>query len=524
MYLDDLHAWQDRIAALGRALPRNIETTKLAYASKTNVVLPSSGVYRVHATGIGPFGPDGSLGTHVLRGRSSAGAFPANFSGTLPYVFGNGVVPTAAILMPPQWYRDDPTVYQWQRGDPMSWFLFARDSQVRVFVPGKSAVRVLVSMRISRLQVSDWLTVTVAGEKTRNLTIPGPPANDQQYDTLNRLDGPAPVPVHFTMDLHPGWNNVSFRFHLIGGEGGDLDSEVISAAVAPDLAFARIGATRPSLRPLTDRSFTALALAQPSAAVLNSDPELVGSVVNTGNGGASLAVALVHGGRVVYRLFPIAADNSFHISFMHAFPNDWSDASQRIAGIWLLDRGSQPKFTGLAYNAHALPARSLSSPGSISALPVRIDGKRIGVAPIFLARGRHLVASAYRQMKIGLLRLEPANLPRTRSFKLRWQRPSATTIDVSAGRTSSPFLLVFGESYHPEWRATLGGEALPHLVVNGVANGWIVPSLPRGGRILLTFAGQQYYVIAVAISAIALLLMIVLAWAPALWSIRPSDR
>ena len=59
----------------------------------------------------------------------------------------------------------------------------------------------------------------------------------------------------------------------------------------------------------------------------------------------------------------------------------------------------------------------------------------------------------------------------------------------------------------------------PQVVVNGVANGWIVPRLPAGGIIILTFATQTYYVIAAAISVAALIIMIVLAWAPRLWPI-----
>ncbi|HEY6450903.1 MAG TPA: alpha-(1-_3)-arabinofuranosyltransferase family protein [Candidatus Cybelea sp.] len=524
VHVDDLRAWEDRIAALARALPRNLATAKLVYAAKTSLTLRSSGMYRMRATSVGPFGPDGLLGTRVLRNGSRDGAFPANFSRTLPYVFANGVVSTAPIMMPPQWYREDPTVYQWQRGDPISWFLFARDSLIHVFVPGKSAVRAVVSMRVSRLQVSDVLNVTVAGEKTRAVAIEGPSAYDQQYDTLDHLDGPAPVPVRFALSLRPGWNDVAFRFHLIGGEGDELAPEVISAAVAPDLTFTRIGGGRSSLRPLTDRSFAVLPLAKPSRAVLESDPDLVGNVTHTGDEGVSLAVAFIERGSVIYRLFPIAGDGPFDITFMHAFPNGWSDASQRIAGLWLVARGSHPKLNGLAYDAHALPARSLSRPRALSVLPILVDHKPIGAAPIFLGRGRHLVASAYRQLKIALLTLEPASLPRTRNFGLRWQRWSPTTIDVTAERTSSPFLLVFGESYHPEWRATLAGVVLPHVIVNGVANGWIVPSLPSGGKIRLTFAGQQYYAIAAAISAIAMLVMIVLASAPKLWAIRPSDR
>ena len=89
---------------------------------------------------------------------------------------------------------------------------------------------------------------------------------------------------------------------------------------------------------------------------------------------------------------------------------------------------------------------------------------------------------------------------------------------------ANPFLLVFGEAYHPEWRRRSTASRLPHVIVNGVANGWIVPSLPNGGHIVRRLRGQRYYVIAGAISLIALVLLIVLAWAPDLWPIRPSER
>ena len=39
-------------------------------------------------------------------------------------------------MMPERWYRDEPGVYDWQRGDTLSWFLFTSDAHVRVFVPG----------------------------------------------------------------------------------------------------------------------------------------------------------------------------------------------------------------------------------------------------------------------------------------------------------------------------------------------------------------------------------------------------
>jgi hypothetical protein len=514
---DDLRAWQDRINALVRALPQNLATASLVYGAKTAINVPASGKYRVRATAVGPYGPDGIVRTHVVKGSASR-TFPVPLGATLPYIVGNGIAPTSALMMPPEWYRDDPTAYSWQRGDPISWFLFARDSHVRVFVPGKSAVHADVSMRLSRLQVSDSLSVHDDAGSAINVALPGPGANDQQYDTVERLGGPVPVAITFPLVLRPGWNDVTFDFHLRSGERFDLGPDVISAAVAPDLAFTKTSDAGASAPAAPDRKFLALRLANPPAA-LSGDPEIVGTLSNTGTIGGSIAVALENGGTTFYRVFPISRDGSFDINFLHAFPNGWSDSSTRVVGVWFLSRDASPKLTDLSYNLHAMPGENLRQPQSLRSLPFKIDGKVVGAAPVFLTRGRHVVTSADKQVKIGLLTAEPLTLPRTRDFPVLWQRHSSTSIGVTVKSSPNPFLLVFNEAYHPEWSATVNGEVLPHVIVNGVANGWIVPSLPAGGEIAMNFAGQQFYVISGAISVIALLIMITLAWAPDLWPV-----
>ena len=165
----------------------------------------------------------------------------------------------------------------------------------------------------------------------------------------------------------------------------------------------------------------------------------------------------------------------------------------------------------------------LRRPQSLTSLSIRIDGRLVGGAPVFLTGGTHKVVSADKQVKIGLLTLNPLTLPRTRDFGLVWQRRSPTAIEVTSKSTATPFLLVFGEAYHPEWQATYDGQVLPHVIVNGVENGWIVPSLPDGGQISLKFNGQLPYVISGAISVIALIIMIVLAWSPDLWPVRTKN-
>ncbi|HVN70245.1 MAG TPA: alpha-(1-_3)-arabinofuranosyltransferase family protein [Candidatus Binatia bacterium] len=521
--VDDLRAWQDRITTLTRSMPQNLASSDLVFAPKTTVTVPASGKYRLRATAVGPFGPDGLINTRLRSTGVTRGAFPADLSGTLPYVFAHGVVATSAVLMPPQWYRDDPSAYDWQRGDPISWFLFARDSTVRVFVPGGRAVHARVSMRVSRLQVSDLLTASVNGGPPQSLTLGGPPAKDQAYDSVDSIDGPVPVPAGFAIDLHPGWNDVAFDFHLKKGEPYDLGPDVISAAVAPDLSFEATGTIGGTAAGSSDASFTAYPLLPPPAG-LTGDPDIVGSVSGSGNAGVSLAVALETNGKVVYRLFPIGSDGAFDINFMHPFPNGWDDSSDRIVGMWFLSRTPGAQVTDLFYNLHALPGRALRHPRSLDALPIKIDGRLTAARTVFLTKGRHVVSSGDRQVKIATLALDPVTLPRTRDFTVAWQRRAPTAIDVTVRTTSSPFLLVFGEAFHPEWRATLAGQQLPHVIVDGVSNGWIVPSLPSGGKIELTFTGQTYYVFSAAISIIALLIIIVLACSPDLWPIHGQKR
>lgn len=520
--VDDLRAWQDRIGALDRLLPHNRATTSLVYAKKTTVTLPSSGKYRVWAAAVAPFGPDGQARAHLAN--AYRGAFPANLSATLPYVFGGGVIGTAPVMMPQQWYRDDPTVYEWQRGDPTSWFLFAREAHVRVFVAGSKGVAARVAMRVSRLQVSGDMTVSVDGAASQAVVLSGTAASAQVYDSPANLGGPVAVPSTFVVSLHPGWNDLAFRFHSAGGERDDLGTGEISAAVGPDLSFTAAGASNGGGRRVTDATFSALRVGNPPDG-LEGDPELTGTVENAGGHAVWLAVALFRAGQYTYRVFPIPQTGTFDVNFMHAFPNDWNDGSERVAGLWLLARGARPKFSAISYTVHAIPERALRRPQSLGNLPLRIDGRPVGSQPVSLSAGKHTVASGDKQLKITLLTLQPVNLPRTDSFSLQWNRRSTTALDVTAKKTVNPFLLVFGEAFHPEWQATLNGsEPLPHVIVNGVVNGWLVPSLPDGGEISLVFVGQRYYAVAAIISILALIVTVVLACVPSLWPIRVSDR
>jgi hypothetical protein len=341
--VDDLKTWQDQIAAMVRGMPQNQATFKLVYDRKTSITLPASGKYRVSAAGVVSVGPDGQVRAHWLPRGSYRGSFPLALSNVLPYIVDAGVAATSAVMMPAQWYRDDPSAYGWQRGDPVSWLLFARDAHVRVFVPGSQRISARGTIRISRLQVGNTMSVSVNGLHQANVSIAGPAASPQAYDTPSKLDGPTPVPLNFTLTLAPGWNDLDFRFSPLQGERTDLGNAVISAAVAPDLTFVRTGSTTGSQAVVRNNAFNLRALAIPPSGVIG-DPEIAGTIEGVDGRAVSLAVALSDHGSVAYRAYPISQDGGFDINFMHAFPNGWYDGSQRIVGLWFISRNSHARF------------------------------------------------------------------------------------------------------------------------------------------------------------------------------------
>jgi hypothetical protein len=519
---EDVDAWTKRIAALSAALPQNRALEMLVYGKKARFTLPQAGAYRVTASAVGPFGPDGFSKTKLIGGSASRGGFPGDLSGTLPYVPGEGVVQTSPAMMPEAWYRDDPTVYDWQRGDSEAWLLFSKAARLRVFVPGSRSVAARVSMHVSRLQVGSLMTVTIDGRDEQDVALSGPGATAQEYDSVDHLQGPAPVPATFTATLRPGWNELAFGFHSASGERTDLGPDVIEAAVAPDLSIVRIAAKGAPSVPALDKAFTAVSLPKPPGN-LGGDPEVVGTVSSTGPGTAWLAVALAGRGGVSYRLFALPQSGNFDIYFMHAFPNNSYDGAQRVAGVWFVGRQVRSKFAHLSYFVHAMPARALAHPQSLASLRLAVDGRPVGNGPVLLSRGPHLATSSDKAVNIALLSVAPASLPQTKSFPVMWKRNSPTALEVTAPSGSAPYLLVFGDAYHPEWAASVNGQPLAHVIVNGISNGWIVPSLPDGGKIAISFTGQRFYLIAWIVSLIALILLVTLAIEPKLWAIGTPE-
>jgi hypothetical protein len=89
--------------------------------------------------------------------------------------------------------------------------------------------------------------------------------------------------------------------------------------------------------------------------------------------------------------------------------------------------------------------------------------------------------------------------------------PAEYTVQVNA---TTPFFLVFSESYDKNWIANIDGQAVPsryHYLVNGYANGWYM-SKTGIYTITIQFAPQNLFYIGSSISVTSLILCVILVF------------
>ena len=159
-------------------------------------------------------------------------------------------------------------------------------------------------------------------------------------------------------------------------------------------------------------------------------------------------------------------------------------------------------------------------------LAVQVSGDVDGVLDIMacdgfveLSAGQHrLVAADGRLTGLDVDRLildsgarepSPATTPPDRVTTVR--RADATEIDATLGATVGTSLLVLPQSHNLGWTAAVDGVDLgvPHLV-DGYANGWLLPPGSAGRSIELRWTPQGSINVGLWISAIAGLLILVL--------------
>ncbi|MGH9296459.1 MAG: hypothetical protein ACRDZP_00610, partial [Acidimicrobiales bacterium] len=96
--------------------------------------------------------------------------------------------------------------------------------------------------------------------------------------------------------------------------------------------------------------------------------------------------------------------------------------------------------------------------------------------------------------------------------------PDSSSLRLSGVRAGHPFWLVLGESIDRGWTAKLkdGATLGAPVLIDGFANGWYVDPTTSGTLLVnLSFAPEKMVLVAIALSALALLLCLLLALLPA---------
>ncbi|TFV61727.1 UNVERIFIED_ORG: DUF3367 domain-containing protein [Bacillus sp. AZ43] len=168
----------------------------------------------------------------------------------------------------------------------------------------------------------------------------------------------------------------------------------------------------------------------------------------------------------------------------------------------------QPRQTSLTTTLGALRG--------LQRVPLTLCG---GTGTGWLREGEHrLVATASDAFTVASATLvrageEPAaDGPARRAADVeRWDREHRT---VAVGERSEPTLLVVPENVNPGWVATLAGEELETLAVDGWQQGYVLPAGPAG-EVHLEFRAGNVYHAALAAGVGALLVLLVVLLVPA---------
>lgn len=83
---------------------------------------------------------------------------------------------------------------------------------------------------------------------------------------------------------------------------------------------------------------------------------------------------------------------------------------------------------------------------------------------------------------------------------LNFKKINPNKYEIKVKNATDPYFLVFSESYHPGWKASVGGE---HLTLNGFANAWYIEKT-GDYQIILDFRPQRIYYISISVSVFAL--------------------
>ena len=293
-------------------------------------------------------------------------------------------------MMPPQWYREDPTAYEWQRGDPLSWFLFARHARMRVFVPGNRArarARRDAGQPFASRRCDDGLRRRAEPHSTSRSGSGGGRAA-VRYARSARRSAPGSrtftrrscVPAGTTLRFAFICSAASVAIWLRRDLSGRRTRSCVHAYGASPTSHC---ACRPTVRSAALRSLSRRAA---STAIPKSSET---SRTSANRGMLARRRLRRTAERSSTGSFRSPADGAFDINFMHAFPNDWNDASQRVVGLWLRRaRAARRSLPASTTTSTRCPAQNCAGRSRCRAAAYSSTAGRRR-APVFLRAGRH---------------------------------------------------------------------------------------------------------------------------------------
>lgn len=108
-------------------------------------------------------------------------------------------------------------------------------------------------------------------------------------------------------------------------------------------------------------------------------------------------------------------------------------------------------------------------------------------------------AVGVQSLIVAAARLQPPARRASGTVRIQDERPGTIRLSTLGN------VVVFTDSYDERWTATQDGLPLQHVMINGYANGWMVPN-PGAGDVILSFWPQRSFELGIQISAVLALL------------------
>jgi hypothetical protein len=101
-------------------------------------------------------------------------------------------------------------------------------------------------------------------------------------------------------------------------------------------------------------------------------------------------------------------------------------------------------------------------------------------------------------------------------------KQAATSARIQVAGSTTPYWLVLGQSLDKGWTARIGGKSLgPSRLINGYANGWLIPPQPGPATITLSWSTQGWENSALWLSGLGALGCVAVAAMAGAYALRP---